>query len=527
MSKGSVPAEIHGPEIPNIDRSLWSMLEDTAKAHPNSEAVVSLWQTSEHIIGDNPLLKAGDEVPLRWSYSQLLYHVETLATWLYTCGCRPGANMVVFAWNSAEWALFFWAAARLSMPFVPLDPLSLGKQDGGPLEETHSAVLVVPDEETARRFEERSILPPAQAIKIQIICSHTVGLPSWVSLYSVFTRSAAITESIELPPARTSPKGGHGKDVALIVFTSGTTNLPKGCVHSSANLWSETHVYDPSLRLQPGHRSLIHTPVSSISGINHVLRAWRGGASVVFPSRIFDPTATVNALSVERCTHVAFFPPMIQALAAVLALQSKTRPNLEFVTLIGQTISQDDIEKCKDVLRCKKAMQAYGLSEGAPVCSWSQDDPLLIQGYHEGVGKVLPGARVKICNPGERDSLRRGEPGELHVGGTSIVSGYLGGRHASSFYGDAEMTWFRTGDQAVMDEKDVIHIVGRYKDIIIRLGQNLAPARIEACIESFSGVKVSVLAVGKFFKTVLKFYRQMSSASQIPMLEKFRWLYFS
>jgi long-subunit acyl-CoA synthetase (AMP-forming) len=89
------------------------------------------------------------------------------------------------------------------------------------------------------------------------------------------------------------------------------------------------------------------------------------------------------------------------------------------------------------------------------------------------------------------------------------------------------MTWFRTGDQAVMDEKDVIHIVGRYKDIIIRLGQNLAPARIEACIESFSGVKVSVLAVGKFFKTVLKFYRQMSSASQIPMLEKFRWLYFS
>jgi acyl-CoA synthetase (AMP-forming)/AMP-acid ligase II len=144
-----------------------------------------------------------------------------------------------------------------------------------------------------------------------------------------------------------------------------------------------------------------------------------------------------------------------------LALQSKTRPNLEFVSLIGQTISRDDIQKCKDVLRCKKATKAYGLSEGAPVCSWSQDDPLLIQGYHEGVGKVLPGARVKICNPGERHSLKRGEPGELHVGGTSIVSGYLGGRHASSFYGDAEMTWFRTGDQAVMDEKDVIHIVGR------------------------------------------------------------------
>lgn len=118
---------------------------------------------------------------------------------------------------------------------------------------------------------------------------------------------------------------------------------------------------------------------------------------MVFPSRTFDPTATLNALSVERCTHVAIFPPMIQALAAVLALHSKTRPNLEFVTLIGQTISRDDIQKCKDVLRCKKATQAYGLSEGAPVCSWSQDDPLLIQGYHEGVGKVLPGARVRFA----------------------------------------------------------------------------------------------------------------------------------
>jgi len=112
-----------------------------------------------------------------------------------------------------------------------------------------------------------------------------------------------------------------------------------------------------------------------------------------------------------------------------------------------------------------------------------------------GVGKVIPGARIRVCSPSSREILNRDVPGELHIGGTSVISGYLDGADTDAFYKDEYGSWLKTGDQAIIDENGVVHILGRYKDLIIRGGENISPAKIEKCLEQIPGLLVRLIPV--------------------------------
>ena len=103
---------------------------------------------------------------------------------------------------------------------------------------------------------------------------------------------------------------------------------------------------------------------------------------------------------------------------------------------------------------------------------------------------MLAGAKLRICEPESRKVLRRGEVGELHLGGSGAIGGYMYGDN-KVFYDDENGHWIATGDQAKMDEDGTIYIMGRYKDIIIRGGENLSPALIENCLEK-TGVRVQM-----------------------------------
>ena len=103
---------------------------------------------------------------------------------------------------------------------------------------------------------------------------------------------------------------------------------------------------------------------------------------------------------------------------------------------------------------------------------------------------MLAGAKLRICEPESRKVLRRGEVGELHLGGSGVIGGYMYGDN-KVFYDDENGHWIATGDQAKMDEDGTIYIMGRYKDIIIRGGENLSPALIENCLEK-TGVRVQM-----------------------------------
>ncbi|KAF4595496.1 AMP-binding enzyme family protein [Ophiocordyceps camponoti-floridani] len=394
-------------------------------------------------------------------------------------------HLAALLWNSAEWALVFWAAARLGMCFVPLDPRAA--DDVPPmLSAVGPHVIVVQDADLAGglAFGPGQLRTPL----CRIICSSDGRLlEGWLPLDRLTQQPLT-----PIAPDRSPPVTGHDDDVALVIFTSGTTGGPKGCPHTSRNLVAQTNDFDPKHGVD---RWLVHTPVSHIFAINNALRAWRTGDAVVFPSSSFDVTSTAQALSRGQCTIMSATPTLVKALLEHRDVADGPGVSLSMVTMAGACVGPDDISLCRRGLGARDVIQAYGMSEGGPLVSWARRDPLLADGRHPGVGKVLPGAAVRICRPGSRDVLRHDDVGELHVSGPSVISQYLAGADSSSFYTDSKGTWLVTGDRGKMDRDGVLYLMGRYKEMLIRGGENVHPARIEAALVDKLGIEAQVVAM--------------------------------
>ncbi|KAK7397866.1 hypothetical protein QQX98_012770 [Neonectria punicea] len=473
-------AEIHGKPLSDLHLKLWDLFAHAAETYPEHEALVSLWQPQDQASEPAP---ESEPQALRWTYAQLKHKAERLASSLTALGCRPGMRLCVVLGNSAEWALFFWAAAKLQMSFVPIDPTVPRDAKAMVLSvRPHVVVVQHADGATALDFARE---PQESAIYIHCSAQEVDG----------WTRLCDIPAS--KPDVDVSPETSNFNDdtAALIIFTSGTTGQPKGCPHTHQNLVSESCDFDPEVDPSFFLRWLVHTPSSHIFAVNNVLRAWRFGGTVVFPSRAFSVDATLRALVREQCSVMSATPTLVKALMAHPAFPSAEHLDLRIVTIGGTTIGPEDIDLCRKGLGAKMAIQVYGMSEGAPLITFARTDPDLVDGYHPGVGKVLPGAAARVCRPGSREVLRRGEVGELHVGGTSIITRYYNREQDDSMYRDEAGPWLATGDQARIDEQGVVYILGRYKDLIIRGGENIYPIRIESSLQELPGVQAQVVGV--------------------------------
>ncbi|KPM37911.1 hypothetical protein AK830_g8655, partial [Neonectria ditissima] len=490
-------AETHGAPLSDLHLKLWHLFARAAEAYPAHEALVSLWQPQDH--------RPGESVALRWSYAELRARAEALAASLAAEGCRPGMRLCVVLGNSAEWALFFWAAARLQMAFAPVDP-TVAADARAMVLSVRPSVVVAQDGDGAAALDLVQAASLLQGPGLRIHCA-AQEVEGWTRLCDVPASEhvvVAVEESpslAESPSLTANPNQDDDNDntnntnntnddaAALIIFTSGTTGEPKGCPHTNRNLVSESCDFDPEVDPSVFLRWLVHTPASHIFAVNNALRAWRFGGAVVFPSRAFAVDATLHALVAERCSVMSATPTLVKALLAHPAFPGPGG-HLRIVTIGGTAVGPADIQLCRRGLGAGAAIQVYGMSEGAPLVTFARTDPDLVDGYHPGVGKVLPGAAARVCRPGSRDVLRRGEVGELHVGGTSIITGYYGRGPDESMYRDAAGPWLATGDQASIDEQGVVYILGRYKDLIIRGGENIYPIRIESSLQELPGAHV-------------------------------------
>ncbi|RKL36318.1 hypothetical protein BFJ72_g8447 [Fusarium proliferatum] len=485
----STISEVFGHPILDLHLTLWDLFQDAAHLSPDADAIVSLWQPHNHLSNDQHQAPTGTTEPyLRWSYSQLRDKAERLAESLERLGCREGMRLAVVLGNCAEWGLFFWAAAKLRMAFVPLDatvPLDAKKT----ILSVKPHVLVAQDTKGAKALDLSDAQIPQSSICI--LCTES-DLDSWHTL------SALLKPTEQLDPTHTitdSVDYNQDEDPALIIFTSGTTGEPKGCWHTNRNLISQCCDFDPEVNAMGPLRWLIHTPVSHVFAINNALRAWRWSGTAVFPSKSFNVDATLKALVQEQCSIMSATPTLVKALMAHPSFPSADQLDLRIVTIGGTSIGAEDIRLCREGLGAQMAIQVFGMSEGAPIITWQRYDPDLVDGWHPGVGKVLPGAAVRICRPETREILPRSEIGELHIGGTSVVTKYFNRGVDGSIYTDETGNWLATGDQARIDEKGVVYILGRYKDLIIRGGENIYPINIERELQQLNGLQVQVIGI--------------------------------
>lgn len=178
---------------------------------------------------------------------------------------------------------------------------------------------------------------------------------------------------------------------------------------------------------------------------------------------------------------------MVQALANHADLKYTDTTSLRNVDMGATTILPEHLKQVHTALKCPSASNVYGATEAIPITVGFFDSSAA---ETVNAGSVCPGARIRICAPDSRIPTKRGQPGELHLGGWMTIKCYLENASSESFYGDEYGQWFISGDQGIMADDGTITISGRYKDLITRGGENIAPAAIEAVLDTKLGVTV-------------------------------------
>ncbi|KHN94310.1 AMP-dependent synthetase/ligase [Metarhizium album ARSEF 1941] len=491
---------------PQPQPPIWERLQDAAARHRTRLAVVSLHQPKDLYV----LASRAEEscsTHLRWSYGTLTAMVERLATGLTSRGLRRGDTIVTYLYNGVEFVMSFWAAHQLGCPFVPLNPESLLNRE----ESAHvlglvtPSVVIVNDNTTAERMD--AVLGKRFELTTRSIAgSDDCDVVGWTCLQSVLaapgegmkTRADTLSSPLHHRIGSTSTETDLESKPVTVLFTSGTTALPKGVPHTNATL----NAFSENLSLGGTSESNIFCsvlPNNHAIGYFFALHFMMSGAAIVYPSSKFDPDKTIDAMESEMVTHTALVPTTLHRLAESLGHRSMPfRSSLADVCIAGDAIIPDDLRYIADGLQSTGVSTGFGMTEGSPVWSAPLNPNDLIDENTTFAGYPSPGASVKICSPGSRVPLALGEVGELHQSGPGLVDGYLGGDDASEgqFYQDnAGRTWFMTGDQAVMHPSGRISVTGRYKDIINRGGLNISPAAMEAVIKRACSESVQVIGV--------------------------------
>ena len=480
-------AEDYGEALPGPVPTLCSLLMRSANAHPDNTALVCLHQPRDFMPERADFGPGnGQKDCLRWTYAQLQNVSDLFAAGLTDNGVLKGNVIGAFLYNESTWAVALWAAAKLACPFVPLSPrmLSNSRQLQHTLELAKIEVVIVSDDEMAANFERnasKSIPRPIPKITVD-------GPPrsGWMGMTTLLRTPHAENVLCSRMPEI------NAEDTALVLFTSGTTALPKGCAHTHKGLTTAIRARVKALNLQSSSKACVHSPLFHAAGLLHALNIWAAGGAVVHPASTFDAAAVLQAVELEGCTDLTVSPSALQALLKQFSLAPTSTRSLKYLQVGASVVLSKDVNTAREVFGVEMVQLLYGLTEGNPITATSRAKALKTHcKYPVRVGNVCAEARLRICAPNSVKVLRRGEIGEVHIGGPHVIKRYLGGESDDVFYNDDQGSWHISGDQGMMDIDGELSILGRYKDIIISGALNISPAAIEAVLQSVASLNVS------------------------------------
>jgi acyl-CoA synthetase (AMP-forming)/AMP-acid ligase II len=497
MADNSDFAESYG--LPSrCDTLLWDTLQETVNTVPNNVALISAHQQKSCLteLRAQPTQPKAIHDCSTWTYAQLMEVSLALANHLFDLGLRAGDTFVALLENSVEWAALLWACARLQVAFAPINPDFLKR----PEDLRHIINTLMPkgvlcaDGSCTKIIDVTLDTDPRHTVTARIYlhgeARHDDG---WLRFADFGLKSdRSQNPASALSSSSYDQKRVH--DPAIIFATSGTTDLPKACPHTSSNLYAQTSIIGNLRHIDQNYKFLILGPLFHIQSVSSVLVAWRAGSTVCFPSPTFDAGEALRTLESFRCSFISCGPSMVAALLGHPEFSTDGYEHIKAMVLGSDIISQDLVELCKKTFRAKKIYVAWGMSESIGCISIAAEQDIK---WHEGtptIGYVTPGSSVRVCIPGTHTLVKKGETGELHIEGNSTIRGYVNGMQCAqndAFYSSDGKNWFATGDLALMDSSGAIFVKGRVKDMIIRGGEKISPAAMENCIATIEGAKVS------------------------------------
>lgn len=369
-------------------------------------------------------------------------------------GVRAGDRVAIFSANCPEWPVAFLAALELGAIAVPCNGWWSKPEVAHACAITEPRLVVADD----RRAERLPAGSPTLAVD---------------ELRAITENGAASRSALE---------ADEDEDrTAVVLFTSGTTGLPKGVTLSHRSIVANVQSLLVLRRRLPQHLSddhpavamLTSLPLFHIGAIQILLQQYVTGGKLVFPEGKFDPGEVLRLIEAENVRVWGTVPTMVERVLAHPDLSIRDLSSVRTVGLGGSAASPGLLERVPQAFpnAARGASQVYGLSEGGGALVSGSPSEL---GAHPGsVGQPVPVAEIRIDEP-DADGV-----GEIVVRSPAVMDGYWGEADDSVFTPDG---WLRTGDLGRLDDDGFLYVTGRKKDLIIRGGENIAPAHVESCL---------------------------------------------
>jgi long-chain acyl-CoA synthetase len=279
--------------------------------------------------------------------------------------------------------------------------------------------------------------------------------------------------------AESSPGPAAADGDAVLVFSSGTTGLPKAVRHTHASLGAAVGHWRDALELTERDRIQVATPPSHILGLLNIVTALRTGARVRLHRR-FDIDRMLHHIENDRITVEMAVAPIALALASHPALESYDLSSLRYI-MWGATPVSAGIAETVTRRTGIGWVPAYGTTE-LPVIACNPLDSARL----DTVGRAIPGVELRIVSLETGEPVRPGEIGEVQARSNSLMAGYLPAEATEEV---CRAGWYRTGDVGWVDGNGWLRITDRLKEMIKVRGFQVAPAEIEAVLHGHPAVK--------------------------------------
>ena len=280
-------------------------------------------------------------------------------------------------------------------------------------------------------------------------------------------------------PASDPAHPGGLDDVALLLYTSGTTGLPKGVMLTNRGM-SYTPRLGEAWGMTRRSVNLVAMPMFHIGGVGYGSSTMGVGGHTVLMREV-NPAQIIELIAKYRVSHTFLVPAVVQMLLQVPGVEQADLSSLELLMYGASPIGDVLLRRALEVLRCN-FMQAYGMTEtsGTVVVLEPEDhDP---DGARAGLlrscGKALPWVELRIVEPATNADAKTGEIGEIRIRSDMVMKGYWNQPEATA---EAILPggWLRTGDAAYQDAEGYLYLFDRFKDMIISGGENVYPAEVE------------------------------------------------
>jgi len=269
-------------------------------------------------------------------------------------------------------------------------------------------------------------------------------------------------------------------DVALQLYSSGTTGRPKGVMLSTKNMLVLFGVAKEIWEFSPDTVNLVAMPLFHIGGGGWVVSGMYEGCTSVIV-RDLDPAKLVDLIADLRITHAFLVPAALQFMLMVPGVEDADFSSLEIMVYGASPISDEVLVKSLEVFQCK-FWQAYGLTEttGTVVNLAPEDHDPTGPNRHRlrSCGRPGPGVELRIVDTETGDDVPQGGVGEIWVRSPQVMQGYWNLPEATA-EAVTDDGWFKTGDAAYLDEDGYVYIHDRVKDMIVSGGENVYPAEVE------------------------------------------------